>query len=58
MVIPAHVPYREVKKIAFACNYYRKNLHVLVAVIRKLVNSSLYNTKASLSRGLFACFGY
>lgn len=44
MVIPAHVQYREVKKIAFACNYYRKNLHVPVAVIRRLVNY----TKAEL----------
>lgn len=37
LVIPAQVQFRSVNKIAFACNYYRKNLQVPVSVIRKLV---------------------
>jgi nucleotide-binding universal stress UspA family protein len=45
LVIPSQVQYRPINKIAFACNYYRKNLQVPVSVIRKLVhftNASLY----------------
>jgi hypothetical protein len=45
LVIPAQVQFRPVNKIAFACNYYRKNLQVPVSVIRKLVRftgASLY----------------
>jgi nucleotide-binding universal stress UspA family protein len=45
LVVPAQVQYRPIRKIAFACNYYRKNLHVPVSMIRKLVrftNAGLY----------------
>ncbi|SEP34905.1 universal stress protein [Niastella yeongjuensis] len=45
LVIPAQVQFRPINKIAFACNYYRKNLQVPVSVIRKLVgftHASLY----------------
>jgi nucleotide-binding universal stress UspA family protein len=44
LVIPLQVQYRPINKIAFACNYYRKNLQVPVSVIHKLVRF----TKASL----------
>jgi nucleotide-binding universal stress UspA family protein len=37
LIIPAHVPFRPVQKIAFAVNYYRKNLQVPVSMLRKLV---------------------
>lgn len=37
MVIPAQVQFRPIHKIAFACNYYRKNLQVPITMIRKLV---------------------
>ncbi|MBO9202245.1 MULTISPECIES: universal stress protein [Niastella] len=45
LVIPSQVRFRPVNKIAFACNYYRKNLQVPVSVIRRLVrftSASLY----------------
>jgi|GEM_PF-574894 len=45
LVIPSTVRFRPINKIAFACNYYRKNLHVPVSVIHKLVRftgASLY----------------
>jgi nucleotide-binding universal stress UspA family protein len=45
LVVPAQVPYRPINKIAFACNYYRKNLQVPVSIIHKLVRftgASLY----------------
>jgi nucleotide-binding universal stress UspA family protein len=45
LVIPSTVQYRPIHKIAFACNYYRKNLQVPVSVIHKLVRftgASLY----------------
>lgn len=45
LVVPATVQFRPIHKIAFACNYYRKNLEVPVSVIRKLVQftgASLY----------------
>ncbi|WP_165761338.1 universal stress protein [Niastella koreensis] len=45
LVIPSTVSFRPIHKIAFACNYYRKNLHVPVSVIHKLVRftgASLY----------------
>ena len=37
LVIPAQVRFRPIHKIAFACNYYRKNLQVPVTMLRKLV---------------------
>ncbi|QEC69607.1 hypothetical protein FRZ67_20730 [Panacibacter ginsenosidivorans] len=37
LVVPASVQYKPVNKIAFACNYYRKNLHTPVSMIRKLI---------------------
>lgn len=37
LIIPASVQYRPVKNIAFACNYYRKNLHAPVSMIKKLI---------------------
>ncbi|HRI22386.1 MAG TPA: universal stress protein [Panacibacter sp.] len=37
LVIPRHVSYRPIHKIAFACNYYRKNLHTPIEKIRRLV---------------------
>src|SRR5689334_11508226 len=44
LVIPAQVPYRPVQRIAFACNYYRKNLHAPVAKIKRIAQY----TKAAL----------
>lgn len=44
LVIPANIQYRSVQRIAFACNYYRKNLHAPVAKIRRMVQF----TKAQL----------
>lgn len=44
LVVPANVEYRPIKKIAFAVNYYRKNLHAPVSMIRRLINF----TKAEL----------
>ncbi|HEY6975424.1 MAG TPA: universal stress protein [Chitinophagaceae bacterium] len=44
LIIPAQVQYRPIKKIAFACNYYRKNLDAPVSMIRRLVQF----TKAEL----------
>lgn len=37
LVIPGQVQYRPVKKVAFACNYYRKNLLTPVSLIKRLV---------------------
>ncbi|MEP6684032.1 MAG: universal stress protein [Parafilimonas sp.] len=37
LVIPAQVQYQPVEKIAFAVNYYRKNLHAPVAMVKRLV---------------------
>lgn len=45
LIVPAHVAFRPVNKIAFAVNYYRKNLQVPVSMIRKLIqftNAKLY----------------
>src|SRR5678815_3984834 len=45
LVIPSTVSYRPVKKIAFALNYYRKNLQAPVSMIKRLVhftNAHLY----------------
>lgn len=36
LVIPAHVHYKPIRKIAFACNYFRKELEVPVRMARKL----------------------
>lgn len=44
LVVPVNVEYRPIKKIAFAVNYYRKNLRVPVSMIRRLINF----TKAEL----------
>ena len=44
-VIPSHVSYRPIKKNAFACNNYRKNLQTPVSLLRRLVqltNAILY----------------
>jgi nucleotide-binding universal stress UspA family protein len=45
LVIPSTVSYQPVKKIAFALNYYRKNLQAPVSMIKRLVhftNAHLY----------------
>jgi len=45
LVIPSRVKYQPVKKIAFACNYYRKDLQTPVSLIKRLVQftgSKLY----------------
>ena len=44
LVIPASVQFKPIKKIAFACNYYRKGLQTPVSMIRKLIEF----TKAKL----------
>ncbi|HNP22537.1 MAG TPA: hypothetical protein PKM63_13465 [Panacibacter sp.] len=44
LVIPSNVEYHPVRKIAFAVNYYRKNLDAPVSMIKRLVNF----TKAEL----------
>ena len=38
LVIPSTVSYHPVKKIAFALNYYRKNLQMPVSMIKRLVH--------------------
>ena len=38
LVIPSTVSYHPVKKIAFALNYYRKNLEMPVSMIKRLVH--------------------
>ncbi|HEX5150274.1 MAG TPA: universal stress protein [Parafilimonas sp.] len=45
LVVPSTIGYRPVKKIAFALNYYRKNLQTPVSMIKRLVhftNAQLY----------------
>ncbi len=45
LIIPSRVEYHAVKKIAFACNYYRRDLYTTTSLIKKLVrftNSKLY----------------
>ena len=37
LVVPAHVHYNPIQKMAFACNYYRKELQLPLRMIRKLV---------------------
>jgi hypothetical protein len=44
LIIPSTVSFRPVKKIAFAINYYRKNLQMPITVIKRLVHF----TKAQL----------
>ena len=44
LVVPSTISYKLVKKIAFAVNYYRKNLEMPVAMIKRLINF----TKAQL----------
>ena len=44
LIVPSTVSFRPVKKIAFAFNYYRKNLEMPVAMIKRLVHF----TKAQL----------
>lgn len=44
LIIPSTVSFKPVQKIAFAFNYYRKNLQMPVSMIRRLVNF----TKAQL----------
>jgi hypothetical protein len=38
LIVPSTVSFRPVKKIAFAFNYYRKNLEMPVAMIKRLVH--------------------
>lgn len=45
LVIPLLVKYHPIAKVAFACNYYRKDLQTPVSLIRRLVqftNANLY----------------
>jgi hypothetical protein len=44
LIVPAKVKYRRIQKVAFAVNYYRKNLQVPISAIRSLVEF----TKAKL----------
>jgi len=37
LIVPASVQYKPVNKVAFACNYYRKNLQTPVSMIKKLI---------------------
>ncbi|HVZ56691.1 MAG TPA: universal stress protein [Chitinophagaceae bacterium] len=45
LIVPGQVSYRPIRKIAFACNYYRKNLHAPVKRLHRFVAF----TKAELS---------
>jgi nucleotide-binding universal stress UspA family protein len=38
LVIPLQVKYQPVKRVAFACNYYRKDLQTPVSLIKRLVH--------------------
>ena len=45
LVIPSKIKYHAIKKVAFACNYYRKDLQTPVSLIKRLVeftHSKLY----------------
>ena len=45
LVIPANVKYSPIQKMAFAVNYYRKNLQMPVSMIKRLIqftNAKLY----------------
>jgi len=45
LIIPLKIKYHSIKKVAFACNYYRKDLQTPVSLIKRLVqftNSKLY----------------
>lgn len=44
LVVPSTISYKPIQKIAFAVNYYRKNLQMPAAMIKRLVNF----TKAQL----------
>lgn len=44
LIIPSTITYRPIKKIAFAVNYYRKNLQMPAAMIKRLISF----TKAKL----------
>jgi nucleotide-binding universal stress UspA family protein len=44
LIVPSQVKFQPLKKIAFACNYYRKNLQVPVSMLRRLIQF----TKAEL----------
>jgi nucleotide-binding universal stress UspA family protein len=44
LIVPSQVRFQPLKKIAFACNYYRKNLQVPVSMLRRLIQF----TKAEL----------
>ncbi len=44
LIVPSSVEYHAVKKVAFACNYYRKDLHTTTSLIKKLIQF----TKAKL----------
>ena len=44
LIVPSQVRFQPLRKIAFACNYYRKNLQVPVSMLRRLIQF----TKAEL----------
>jgi len=44
LVIPSQIKYKPIERVAFACNYYRKNLHAPVALIKRVIEF----TKAKL----------
>ena len=44
LIVPSTITYKPVKKIAFAVNYYRKNLQMPLSMIKRLINF----TKAKL----------
>jgi len=44
LIVPAQVKFEPLRKIAFACNYYRTNLQVPVSMLRRLIQF----TKAEL----------
>jgi nucleotide-binding universal stress UspA family protein len=44
LVVPSQISYHPIKRVAFACNYYRKDLQTPVALIKRLIEF----TKAKL----------
>ena len=44
LIIPSQIKFQPIKRVAFACNYFRKNLYTPVALIKRLIEF----TKAKL----------
>jgi len=43
LVIPSKIKYHQIKEIAFACNYYRKDLQMPVSLIKRLIQFTAAN---------------